>query len=249
MSTSTFRRISVSSLIGGLGLLGGLSFGGLWPLGAVWAQAPVQPGRSIDGFVPLHNQVQERVPRPRLGESGIDEMVEISNVDGRFDVIVGQSRLVHLRRGFLDSPPAEGTRRTAHVAVGHPGVVELEILNTRLLRLVGRRIGTTDLVLVSPSGETLVFEVNVVYDLDTLRHQLAPSSQGSQPRGSQPRLRAMQHNIVAGGEVRSFIEAGQTLEQLPDYIRDLRAVQQAQITSSSSGQAPPPAAAPANNDK
>lgn len=64
----------------------------------------------------------------------------------------------------------------AVIAVGDPSVADFEVLpNPRLLRLVGKRPGLTDLTVVTSDDQTLVYELHVQYDLSLLEARLRQS--------------------------------------------------------------------------
>ena len=58
------------------------------------------------------------------------------------------------------------------IAVGDPSVADFFQVGPRQLRLIGKRLGSTDLSVTTSSGKTYAFELQVVADLDVLRIQL-----------------------------------------------------------------------------
>ena len=79
-----------------------------------------------------------------------------------------------------DPQPAARPSRSApgppppFLAVGDPSVADFFQVGPRQLRLIGKRLGTTDLSVTDGSGKTYDFEVQVVADLDILRRPAPP---------------------------------------------------------------------------
>ncbi len=96
------------------------------------------------------------------------------NLDGdprRRDSIV---RLILGRGRILTTPtPIGKSGDIAVVAVGDPSIVDFEVLpNPRMIRLIGKRPGITELTLVTSEEETLIYELQVEYDLALLEARL-----------------------------------------------------------------------------
>jgi Flp pilus assembly secretin CpaC len=69
--------------------------------------------------------------------------------DATIEVIVGQARLLTTRQ------PIATERGAAVVAVGDPSVVDFEVLpNPRMIRLIGKRPGVTDLSIITADEQT-----------------------------------------------------------------------------------------------
>ena len=68
---------------------------------------------------------------------------QLSSADALFEVIVGQGRLLTLK----ESLTAEG-EDSAVIAIGDPNVADFAILGPRHIRVMGRRIGCTDLSII-----------------------------------------------------------------------------------------------------
>src|SRR5262245_46173155 len=104
-----------------------------WGSKATYAQDPDCPTDP--------NPVPEKQPRPAKGPGSVAEFVDnVSKNDAMFEVIVGQGRILTTKTDF--ALPGKGR---ALVAVGDPTVVEFVVLNSRQIRLVGQRVGVTDL--------------------------------------------------------------------------------------------------------
>ena len=83
--------------------------------------------------------------------------------DAVIEVIVGQGRLVNLKADVANE------QGMGVIAVADPTVIDFDVMpNPRLIRLVARRAGVTDLSVTTADGQVYNFEVHVVYDLQLL---------------------------------------------------------------------------------
>ena len=152
-------------------------------------------------------------PRPCVGKGSLNEFVEsVTGNDATLDVIAGQGRILTTRKllSVAGKPPAL-------VAVGDPTVLDVVILNTRQIRLVGHRIGVTDLAITTPDNQTLSLEVRVLADLTLLRQQLSCSFPDASVR-----LAQMRDHIVVSGEVRDGAQATRVLETIRAYLLSIQ---------------------------
>ena len=85
----------------------------------------------------------------------------------------------------------------SRVSVGQPDVADILITNPRQLYILGKSLGTTNVVLWDENDNSFAsFEVNVTHDLRTLKaklHELFPDES--------PELMSSQEHLVVGGEV------------------------------------------------
>jgi len=123
------------------------------------------------GFRSLLPLVKEIPSRPQIGPDGIDSLLQISSIDGEFEIIAGQARYLILKRD-LARPDGQGKVRPL-VAAGNSTIIDLDIIHSRLIRVVGRRIGATDLTILLDDNSLYTLRVHVVYDLETLRSRLS----------------------------------------------------------------------------
>jgi Flp pilus assembly secretin CpaC len=104
---------------------------------------------------------------------GVDAAPVASLVDGMrgndaaIKLVVGQGRLLTLK---TDIAAKDGS---ALIATGDPSVVDFAVLpNPRMIRLLGKRPGITDLSVVCTDGQVFGFEVHVQYDLELVAAHL-----------------------------------------------------------------------------
>jgi len=126
--------------------------------------------------------------------------------DAALRVVVGQGRLMTMKSDIASR------NGTAVIAVGDPTVVGFEVLpNPRVLRVVGKRAGVTDLSIITSDGQTYSFEVHVVYDLALLRARLMQVFPDAHLK-----LGQIREHVVVEGQARSPAQVSQILSvQVP----------------------------------
>ena len=141
----------------------------------------------------------------------------VSRTGGGFEVIVGRTRLLTLKKdlppnAYADFPfPPQ-----AAVAVGDPAVLGFEVVDARHVRLTGRRLGVTDLSVVTDDGTVVDLEVAVVADLDLLRARAAAMFPDASVRFGQIR-----DHIVVEGQVRDSRQAARVVQAVNAYLLSL----------------------------
>jgi pilus assembly protein CpaC len=124
--------------------------------------------------------------------------------DATIEVTLGQGRLLTTRKPLAD--PKGGA---AVIAVGDPTVLDFEILpNPRMIRLIGKRPGVTDLSITTADDQTHVFEVNVAMDLMVLNAQLRRRFPDAEIRLSQ-----LRGHVLIEGQARNISQVT-TIEQM-----------------------------------
>lgn len=132
----------------------------------------------------------------------------LDSSDIAIEVVLGQSRLITAK---MDIASRTGT---AVIAVGDPSVVDFEVLpNPRVIRLVGKRAGVTDLSIITGDGQTYIFEVHVVYDLPLLRAQLRQLFPDTYLQ-----LAQLREHLIVEGEARSPRQVSQILQAIEAYL-------------------------------
>ena len=191
-----------------------------WPCSRSVAQAqdlpPLPPVVSPPGsmaLLPLDDDAAANLPdiRPtRKPESTLSFVDSLRANDATFEVVVGQGRILSTK---LDL--AAG-RNQALIAVGDPSVIEFALLNTRQIRITGRRIGVTDLSITTANGEILNFEVRVVADLSLLRARL----KALYPDASL-KLGQVRDSVVVEGEARSSAQITLILQTITTFLQSV----------------------------
>ena len=105
------------------------------------------------------------------------------------------------------------------IAVGDPTVADFFQVGPRQLRLIGKRLGATDLSVTTGSGKTYAFEVQVVADLDILRMQLRRDV----PRGvAQAGARSASKVVVEGQARDSDAGLRGSSQTIDSYMRSIQ---------------------------
>lgn len=145
----------------------------------------------------------------------------ISSSDGGIELVVGQGKTVTLKKE-ISTEEAVGV-----IAVGDPSIVDFEVLpNPRFLRLLGKRVGATDLSIVTAEDEVLTVMIRVLYDLELIQAQLRHLVPDCQIRITQ-----MREHLVVEGQVRTIAQASQVQQLLESWLQS----QQPQSGSSARG--------------
>ena len=173
---------------------------------------PGTPG-TLGGFAP-------RLPTPRQARNvlPLSNFVESAGVaSANLEVKIGQGRFLTLKEDLVvPGKPAP------FLAVGDPSVTDFYQVGPRQLRLIGKRLGTTDLSITTGSGQTYDFEVQVVADLDLLSAQLRQMFPDATLRLGQVR-----EKLVVEGQARDAAQVSRIIATLEAAIRS---IQQVQIT-------------------
>src|SRR5262249_27670692 len=124
-----------------------------------WAAAQPCPGPgTISGFTQCLPPTPEKPPKPPAGADSVPGFVEgLSSNDAAFEVVLGQGRILTLKENLAvpGKPPPQ-------IAVGDPSVVNFQIVSNKQFRIIGLRMGVTDLAITTPDEKTYSFEVRVV---------------------------------------------------------------------------------------
>ena len=150
--------------------------------------------------------VNQSTPEPSSGRTDDDSRL----LDSTIRLQLGRGRI-------LTTPsPISKTGDIAVIAVGDPSIADFEVLpNPRMLRLIGKRPGITDLTLVTSDEETLVYQLQVEYDLDILEARLRQAFPSALVRIKQlgshlileGQARDPQQSVLIEKTVRGFIES------------------------------------------
>ncbi len=188
----------------------------LIPLLLVWILC-LSAGSGLGQELP---NIPERPPRPAQGPNDVWEpmgrpappmaaFVEpLRGNDAIIQVVVGQTRLLTLKKDLTNGP------ERGSISIGDPTVVDFDLMaNPRVIRLIARRPGITDLSIITPDGEVYNFEVHVVYDLRLLEAQLRQIYPDAQVRLSQ-----LRGYVVVEGQVRSIRQADQVMNTVSLFL-------------------------------
>jgi pilus assembly protein CpaC len=167
----------------------------------------------------------QKSPRPLTGPDSVTSFIDSLSVnDAGFEIVVGQGRIFTAKED-LGAPGKETI-----IAVGDPSIVDFRIIPPRQLRLIGLRMGVTDLSVTSATGRTYNLEVRVVMDLDVLRGQLRCLYPDAQLK-----LCQLRDHIVVEGQARDALQVQNILETIEAYVRSVQSGQVRSVASSQQG--------------
>jgi pilus assembly protein CpaC len=167
---------------------------------------PLLEPRPAEGPGPDMQWQLQRSPDERQPMAAFVKSLQGS--DAMLEVVLGQARLLTTKR------PIANERGRAVIAVGNPSVVDFEVLpNPRMIRLIGKRPGVTDLSIVTADDQAYSFEVHVTYDVSLLNAQLRQSFPDADIHVSQ--LRGF---LVLEGQARNIAQVTAIDTALRGYV-------------------------------
>ena len=161
---------------------------------AIYAPA-IAPGQDIGESIRAN-----RVPvRAAQDAKALATFIEgVTPNDGLIEVKLGHGKILILKENL-----AEGST----IAVGDPALVDFILVSPRQLRLVGSRLGNTDISVITAQGQVFTFEVHIVADLDLLQSQLR-----AQFPDADFTLGQVGDHIVVEGQARSSAQVAQIMQ-------------------------------------
>ena len=170
-----------------------------------------QPRPSIGGFVPrlpIPSESREFTPSGTMVEG-------MGSATSFLELKVGQGRFLSLRENLVvPGQPAP------FIAVGDPNVADFFQVGPRQIRLLGKKMGTTDLSITTGAGKTYDFEVQVVADLETLRAQLRQAFPDATLQVSQ-----LRDKLIVEGQARDAPQVSRIISTINSYMRSVQSVQ------------------------
>ncbi|WP_430229527.1 type II and III secretion system protein family protein [Nitrosomonas communis] len=119
------------------------------------------------------------------------------------DVTLGKSTLLR-----LPSP-------ISRISVGNPGVADVTMINPSEIYILGKMIGTTNIILWAKSGQTRVVDVTVLMDAVALHNKL----QEIMPDEKDIHVRAAGDSLILSGTVANTIKADRAVTLADTYMR------------------------------
>jgi pilus assembly protein CpaC len=171
----------------------------------------------------------QKGPRPPAGPKSIASFVDdLSSNDSAFDVILGEGRILTTKvdLAVAGKPPAL-------VAVGDPTVLDFAVINARQIRVVGLRIGVTDLSITTSDNQIYSFEVRVVADLTPLRGKLCALFPDACLK-----LTQIRDHIAVEGQARDSVQVTRIIETIHAYLNSIQTSQNRKINVAPAGAAP-----------
>jgi pilus assembly protein CpaC len=181
------------------------------------------------GFAPLLTPLPEQ--KQRTADEVTAFLQGLSTKDSTFEVLVGEGRVLTLKEDLA----VPGKPRPL-IAVGDPSVVDMVIIGPRQIRVIGQRIGATDLSITTSTGTVYAIDVQVVADLNILRCQLKALFPDASLR-----LAQIRDHVVVEGQARDTAEVTRIIHTIRAYLLSVQATQSRRITGQSTATAVPPA--------
>lgn len=130
------------------------------------------------------------------------------------EIKVGQGR-------FLTFPEdlAQPGKPAPFLAVGDPMVADFFQIGPRQIRLMGKRLGITDLMITAASGRTFEYELRIIPDLPALEAELRrlfPDASLS--------LSQLRDKVVVEGQARDASQVSRIVSAIDGYIRNAQRV-------------------------
>ncbi len=181
------------------------SRGGLIPNLPLIPEFPTRPLDSQEK--PFRGQPTEAESQP---SSSFIDSIKVN--DAAIEVVLGQGRLITL------TEPLANENGVPVIAVANPGIVDFEILpDQRLIRLVAKSIGVTDLSFVAADGESYSYEIHVTYDTVLLRTQLKQIYPTADLH-----LKQLREHLIVEGQATSAEQVHQILETIEAYLSSIQ---------------------------
>jgi pilus assembly protein CpaC len=195
---------------------------------------PQQEPRPAEGT----NQKWQTI-RPDANNAPVSSFIDsLQGNDTAFQVVVGQGRLLTTKA------PIANEQGVGVIAVGDPTIVDFEVLpNPRMIRVIGRRAGVTDLSITTNDGQNYNFEVHVGYDLELLRARLRQMFPDALLK-----LGQLREHLVIEGQARSPAQISQILQTIEAYLSSVQVSQSVQGSRNSGGFGTAPTRQPSDGD-
>lgn len=144
-----------------------LMVAGLTLTAPVLLLAQEEPESEDQSAPELPSKLESRSLRLKQATSLVQKL---TSSDATFEVIVGQSRTM-----ILEQPlelQEDGDDPEPAIAISDPSIADVMLTGNRHIRILGRRLGVTDLTISTGRGEMVTFQVQVVLDLKLLEARL-----------------------------------------------------------------------------
>lgn len=187
--------------------------------GAAAAQDAPPEARPLVPLPPpprLEPATPEADPLPPAAVTGLKDPVLSGTVApaATIEIKVGQGRFL-----TFDEDLAQPNKPSPFLAVGDPTVADFFQVGPRQVRLMGKRLGTSDLMVGTSSGKTYEYELRVVPDLDALDAELRRLFPAARLE-----LSSLRDKIVVEGQARDQAQVAMIVASIDGYIRHVQRV-------------------------
>ncbi|WP_165069018.1 type II and III secretion system protein family protein [Paludisphaera rhizosphaerae] len=130
------------------------------------------------------------------------------------EIKVGQGRFL-----TFDEDLAQPNKPSPFLAVGDPTVADFFQVGPRQVRLLGKKLGISDLMVGTATGKTYEYELHVVPDLDALDAELKRLFPDARLQ-----LSPLRDKVVVEGQARDASQVGLIVAAIDGYIRHVQRV-------------------------
>ncbi len=169
-------------------------------------QVPVMEPRPALSDLERQNLTQ----RPADDQDSVAGLLSsLQGQDSVFEVVVGRSKLL-----TLNEPLASFENESIPVvATGDPTVIDFDILpNSQMIRVLGRRVGMTDLSVITRNGQAYTFQVKVSYDINVLTAFIKQRFPHSNIRIGQ-----LYEHLIVEGEASGVQQSAQIIQLIESF--------------------------------
>lgn len=160
---------------------------------------------------------------PGRSPEEVGQFIEsLGSNDATFEVLVGQGRLLTLKKSIVVAGKAAPV-----IAVGDPSVADFQVVGPRQFRVIGQRIGQTDLSITTADGETHSYEIAVVLDLKLLSARLKAMFPEAQLK-----LAQLAGHVVVEGQARDTRQVANILKTIEAFLESAQATQARKVSGS-----------------
>lgn len=144
-------------------------------------------------------------PQDAAGQPATDAIIEPAQIGPNMQLTIGKSTLLRM--------PAPVDR----VSIGSPDIADVTLISPRELYLLGKNIGTTNLILWSKTKGATIIDISVNFDIGSLRDQfrrLMPNEPGI-------KVDMSAEFLVLDGTVSSALAVDQAVQIAQSYVNKL----------------------------
>jgi len=158
----------------------------------------------------LGNVTAATVVKPAAAPSGgapatVEESAGSAEVGAPVQTVIGKSLLLRL--------PEAATR----MAVGNPGVADVSLINSREVYILGKGLGTTNLILWTRSGNVTIFDIVVTIDASALLDKLRQLMPGEKDIS----VTTAADSVVLSGRVSDVGKVDRAVSIAEAYVRNI----------------------------
>lgn len=134
-----------------------------------------------------------------------DVAVQQAEIAPAMDLVIGKSTLMHLPTAI------------DRISVGNPAVADVTLINPRELYLLGKSVGSTNVILWRRGASTTIIDVSVNVDAARLQSRIADLM----PEEKEIKVSTAAESVILSGSVSSSEKADRAVTIAEAYVRNL----------------------------